>query len=100
MTEGVEGDFNPTGRATISTNQNPQSSQGLIYHQRVNVAPAAYVAEDGLVLHQWEERSLVLRRLNRCPSVGELRVGKWEWVGAWVGGWRNTLIDAGGGRMG
>jgi hypothetical protein len=27
------------------------------------MAPAAYVAEDGLVAHQWEERSLVLWRL-------------------------------------
>ena len=43
--------------------------------------PAAYVAEDGLVMHQWEERSLVLSRLNRCPSVGESRAGRWEWVG-------------------
>jgi hypothetical protein len=28
------------------------------------MAPAAYVAEDGLVGHQWEERPLVLRRLD------------------------------------
>jgi hypothetical protein len=28
------------------------------------MAPAAYVAEDGLVGHQWEERTLVLRRLD------------------------------------
>jgi hypothetical protein len=33
------------------------------------MALAAYVAEDGLVSHQWEERPLVLGRL--CPSVGE-----------------------------
>ena len=26
----------------------------------VHLAPAAYVAEDGLVRHQWKERSLVL----------------------------------------
>jgi hypothetical protein len=25
-----------------------------------NMVPAAYVAEEGLVRHQWEERSLVL----------------------------------------
>jgi hypothetical protein len=59
------------------------------------MAAAAYVAEDGLVRHQWEERSLVLRRLYRCPSVGESRAGRWEWVG----GWRNTLIEAGGRLM-
>ena len=32
----------------------------------------------------------------RCPSVEEWRAGRWEWVG----GWRGTLIEAGGGRMG
>ena len=34
------------------------------------MAPAAYVAEDGLVGHQWEERPLVLRRLD-VPVYGE-----------------------------
>jgi hypothetical protein len=29
-----------------------------------SMAPTAYVAEDGLVGHQWEERPLVLWRLN------------------------------------
>jgi hypothetical protein len=29
---------------------------------RAALTPAAYVAEDGLVGHQWEERPLVLRR--------------------------------------
>jgi hypothetical protein len=42
------------------------------------MAPAAYVTEDGFAMHQWEERSLVY------PSVGELRAGRWEWVGGWV----------------
>jgi len=50
------------------------------------MAPAAYVAEDGLVGHQWEERSLVLCR------------GTPEWGGGreWVGEWGSILIDAGG----
>jgi hypothetical protein len=60
------------------------------------MAPAAYVAEDGLVRHQWEDRSLVLQRLNRCPSVGEVRAGRREWVGKW----KNTLIEAREGRTG
>jgi hypothetical protein len=30
-TEGAEGDCNPIGRKTISTNWTPQSSQGLSY---------------------------------------------------------------------
>jgi hypothetical protein len=28
--------------------------------------------------------------VERCPSVGESKVGRWEWVGTW----RNTLIEA------
>jgi hypothetical protein len=47
------------------------------------MAPAACVAEDGLVMNQWEERPLVLRRLDRCSSVRKSRVGRWE---LWVGG--------------
>jgi hypothetical protein len=31
---------------------------------------AAYVAEDGLFSHQWEERPLVLKNII-CPSTGE-----------------------------
>ena len=32
----------------------------------------------------------------QCPIVGEWRAGRQEWVGEW----RNTLIEAAGGRMG
>jgi hypothetical protein len=43
----------------------PPSSQGLNHqpkstHGERPMAPATYVAEDYLVRHQWEERSLVL----------------------------------------
>ena len=43
------------------------------------MAPATYVAEGGLVRHQWEERLLVLRRLD-APVKGNARVGRREWV--------------------
>jgi hypothetical protein len=33
-------------------------------------APATYVAENGLIGHQWEERPLVLLKAQ-CSSVGE-----------------------------
>ena len=33
------------------------------------MAPAAYVAQDGTVCHQWEER-LLARVKVQCPSVG------------------------------
>ena len=34
-------------------------------------------------------------KLDSFPSIRELRAGRWECVG----GWRNTLIEAGGGGM-
>jgi hypothetical protein len=67
---GAEGVCNPIGRTTIWTNLYPQSSQELKVqpNQRVQLegpmAIAAYVAEDGLVGHQLEEKPLVLWRLN------------------------------------
>jgi hypothetical protein len=59
------------------------------------MAPTAYVAKYGLVGYQREEGSLVLCRLD-VPVKGDARVGRHEWVG----GWGNTLIEAGGGGMG
>jgi hypothetical protein len=47
------------------------------------MAQVTYVAEDCLVGHHWEERSLGLLRLDRCPSVGEFEGGKVR-VGGWV----------------
>jgi hypothetical protein len=41
---------------------------------------AAYVAEDGLVGHHWEERPLGIVNII-CPSTGECaRAKNWEWV--------------------
>jgi hypothetical protein len=56
---------------------------------------ATYVAEDGLVGHQWEEKSLGLRRFD-VLVMWIATVGRQEWIG----GWRSTLIEAGGGEMG
>jgi hypothetical protein len=44
------------------------------------VSLVAYVAEDGLVGHQWKERPLVLRR-SYAPVQGDVRARGWEWVG-------------------
>ena len=41
---------------------------------------AAYVSEDGLVGHHWEEKPLGLANFI-CPSTGDTRAKKWEWVG-------------------
>jgi hypothetical protein len=45
----------------------------------------AYVTEDGLVSHQWEERPLVLQR-SYAPVQGNAKARKQEWVG-WGAGW-------------
>jgi hypothetical protein len=44
------------------------------------VSLVAYVAEDGLVGHQWEERPLVWQRLYASVQ-GNARARKQEWVG-------------------
>ena len=54
-------------------------------------APTAYVAENGLVGHQWEERPVVLGRLN-APSVGECQ-GREAGVGGWVSRGREDGIE-------
>ena len=46
---------------------------------------AAYVAEDGLVCHHWEERPLGLANFI-SPSTGE-RQGPEVGVGRWGSGW-------------
>lgn len=50
----------------------------------------AYVAEDVLVGHQWEERSLELRGFYSLVEVNA-RAGRQEWVS----GSGSTLIEAG-----
>jgi hypothetical protein len=48
------------------------------------VSLAAYVAEDVLVGHQWDEKPLVLQRLY-APVQRNARARKWKWVG-WEAG--------------
>ena len=65
---GVEEDCNPTGRTTVSTNQIPQSFQGLSHQPNNLYGPVhdstTYVAENCLIWYQWEGRHLVLWRLD------------------------------------
>jgi hypothetical protein len=49
----------------------------------------AYVAEDGLVGHHWEEKPLGLANFI-CPSTEERRAKKWEWVGRRAG-WGESI---------
>jgi hypothetical protein len=59
------------------------------------MAPATYVAGDGLVGNQCEEMPLVVWRLD-APVLGNARMVKQEWVG----GWREHPHKAGEGGMG
>jgi hypothetical protein len=54
---------------------------------------AAYVAEDGLVSHHWEERPLVLGRFY-APVQGNARARKQEWV-SWGAGSGEGIGDFG-----
>jgi hypothetical protein len=51
--------------ATVTSGQTPRAPGDWATNQRIHMdqpmAPAAYMAEDGLVGHQWEERPLSLR---------------------------------------
>jgi hypothetical protein len=49
------------------------------------VSLAAYVAEDGLAGHHWDERPFFMGRLY-APVQGIARARKWEWV-CWGAGW-------------
>ena len=44
-------------------------------HMKGPIAPATYVAEDGLVGYQWEEQPLGLRGFD-APVLGNARVGR------------------------
>jgi len=54
------------------------------------MAQAAYVAEDGLFGHQWEEKPLVLPRLNQCSGTSGWGGRKRGWLGK-----ANTLTEEG-----
>ena len=43
------------------------------------MAPAAYVVEDGLIGHQWEEQPLGLRVFD-APVYRNARAGRQKWV--------------------
>jgi hypothetical protein len=59
--QGAKGVCNPIKETTIWTKQYPQRSLGLNHQSKKmhggSVALAAYVTEDGLVGHKWEERA-------------------------------------------
>ena len=65
-TEGAERVCSPMEGATVSTTvqtlEAPRDwTTNLRIHMEGPMAPATYIAEDGLVGYQWEEQSLCLR---------------------------------------
>jgi hypothetical protein len=82
-TWGAKGVCKPIGGTTIWTNQ---------YSPRA-CAFVAYVADDGLVGHQWKEGSLAFQRLY-APVQGNARAKKQEWVG-WGAGQGEGIGDFG-----
>jgi hypothetical protein len=87
-TEGAEGVCNPVGGTTISTNQTPQSSQGLNHQPR-----STHGGTDGFSCigsRGWpcwaSMRGEAFGPVKaRCPSVGEFKGGE-AGVSGWVGG--------------
>jgi hypothetical protein len=61
-TEGAEGVCSPMLGATVSTDQSSRGPGDWTTDQNVHIEgamdPVAYVAEDGLVGHQWESMAL------------------------------------------
>jgi hypothetical protein len=57
----------------------PMTKPPNTVHMELPMALAEYVAEYGLVEHQCEEKSFVLRRLD-TPVYVNPKTGKWEWV--------------------
>jgi hypothetical protein len=86
--EGAEGFCNSIGRTTISTNQNPQSSQGLNHQPK-----SAHGGTHGSSCICSRERSYLASMEGevlgpvkaRCLSVGECQGGE-VGMGGWVGG--------------
>jgi hypothetical protein len=65
-TEGAIGVCSPMEEATVSTGSRAPGdwTTNQQVHMERPMALATYVAEDGFVGHQWEERSLGLRVFN------------------------------------
>jgi hypothetical protein len=90
---GVEGVCSLWGRIIISTNQTPQSSQRLNHQLRSTHGRTYYPSH--ICTRAWPCWASMGDYAHgpvkaRCPRVGEVRVGRLEWVGRWV----ITIIEA------
>ena len=94
--EGTEGDGNPIGRSSVSTNldpwQLPEIKPPTKEHTWAGLKPLAHLAQDHPVWLQWESILLILWRLD-APGWGLTRGGTLSdangmWGGArTLGGW-------------
>jgi hypothetical protein len=94
MTEGAEGDGNPIGKTTISTNQ---STQGLNHQPKSThggTHGSSHICSRGWPCWTSLGRGALGPVKARCCSVGE---SQGQEVG--VGGWGKTFIGAGGEGM-
>ena len=81
MEELGEGDCNPIGRTTVSTNLDPwelpETKPPTKEHTwAVLWSPRTYVARDCLVWSQWERMCVILRRFD-APGKGD---GEVRWI--------------------
>jgi hypothetical protein len=67
-TEEAEEDYNPKEEQQYQLIRSPRASREKTINQRTHMEapmdPPVYVAEDGLIEHQWEGRPLVLWMLG------------------------------------
>jgi hypothetical protein len=88
-TQGAEGLCSPIGGTTIWTNQYPQSSHG-INHQPESTHGGTH-GSSCICSRWWPSRSSMGEEAlgpvqALCPSIGNARARKWEWVGGWTWG--------------
>jgi hypothetical protein len=84
-TEGTEGNYNIIGRKTVSTNQTPQSSQGLNHQPKCihgGIHGSYYICSRGLPSLAPMRGEVIGHVEACCPLKGgcwvsELRVGGW-----------------------
>jgi hypothetical protein len=93
-TEEAEGVCNPIGRTTILTNQNPLSSWGLDHQPNSThggTHGSSHICSRGWPFQTSIGGEVLCLVMAQCPSIRECQGRE-----TGVGGWGNSLIEAGG----
>ena len=77
----LKGFVTPQEEQQYQPTRTPRTPRDQVINKGVHMAPAAYVADDGLVRHQWEERSY--KGSIDAPVQGNQGKGGGSW---WVCG--------------